>query len=51
MEYISREEAEELIYSAIEDWLSDSTLTDILDLIYPDEYVVVEKEELEEDEE
>lgn len=51
MEYISREEAEEMIQSAIEDYLSDNTLTEMLDLIYPDEYVVVEKDENEMEEE
>ena len=50
MEYISREEADELIHAALDDWLSDSTLTDILDLIYPDEYVVVEQEDYDEEE-
>lgn len=46
MEYISREEAEEIIQSAIEDYLSDITLTEILDLIYPDEYIVVDGENI-----
>ena len=47
--YINRDEAEELIREAIDDYLPDEILQEIVNSIYGEEYVIIDDEFLEED--
>jgi len=50
-EYIGREEAEQTIKQAIDDYLPIEELQQILDIIYGDEFLVVEDDDIPEEEE
>lgn len=41
--YVGREEAENIVRNAIVDYLDIETLQQIIDLIYGDEFIVVEE--------
>jgi len=52
MEYVNRSDAEDIIREAIDDYLPEGTLQEILDILYDEEYIVVgDGYESEEDEE
>jgi hypothetical protein len=40
--YVSRDEAENIIKEAIDDYLSEDILQEVLDLIYGSEFVIVD---------
>lgn len=46
---VDRDEAEILVKSAVDDYLDIETLQQILDLIYGDEFIVVEDNQLTDD--
>ena len=40
--YVDREQAEEIIKRAIDDFLPDETLQEILDMIYGSEFIIID---------
>ena len=50
-DYVGRDEAEDIIKEAIDDYLPTETLQEILDLIYGSEYIVIDGDGDDEDDE
>ena len=48
---VDRDEAERIVKSAVDDYLDIETLQQILDLIYGDEFIVVEDGQSDDDDE